>query len=104
MKRTITAMTTGGDKKSFKEEKGYSRAGGLLKSKATKSDLEKKQTRLNAFSAEQNKQVGDTVRRNVDAPGAIKDGAELNDAGMYKGDQKYRKMKKIRTPRYRHGS
>lgn len=98
-KRKIKSITGGG--MSYREEKGYSRVGGAFKSKELKTDLESKAKRANAFTADQNKQVADTMQRNNDVPGALKKGATLNDAGMYKGDQRYKKTKGKRTARFR---
>jgi hypothetical protein len=103
-KRKIKSITGGG--MSYREEKGYSRVGGAFKSKELKTDLEAKAKRANAFSADQNKQVADTMQRNNDVPGALKKGAILNSGGGepgYQGDQRYKKTKRTRLARFRGG-
>lgn len=49
----------------FKDKNGYSKVGGLLKSTATKADLQKTQTRANKFTPEQNKQVDKALKVNT---------------------------------------
>jgi hypothetical protein len=50
MGRKIKSLSGNGGS-SFKDAHGYSKVGGVLKSKDTKMALEKKQLRMNAFKA-----------------------------------------------------
>lgn len=100
----MTAGSSKGNpgKKSYKAEKGYSKVGGLLKSKATKGEIESKQKRLNAFSAAENKQVGDAINRNAQTKQMINQGMKMNEYGLPAGDQKYKKKKvKFANPKFR---
>jgi hypothetical protein len=71
---------------------------------------ESREKRLKRFSPEQNKQVADTIERNVNVKEAIKKGAVLNTQGNepgYQGDQRYKQLtrKKIKImPKYRKSS
>lgn len=84
-------------KKSHKQTKGYSRVGGLLKSKSTKEDLEKTQARMNKFSKSDTKRVAETMKINTKTTQALKEGLELNEYGAPKGGQKHRKFKLNRS-------
>jgi hypothetical protein len=92
---------------SFRKEHGYTRLGSLTKSKETKDQLQKKQARINRFTPAQNKQVADTIERNVNVKEAVKKGAVLNTKGTepgYQGDQRYKPLtkKKIKiSPKFR---
>ena len=104
--KLMAGSSKGDKKKSYKSQKGYSRVGGILKSEATKKDLEKRQERLNSFTPSQNKQVAQTVERNVDVESAVKKGAKLNSGGNepgYEGDQRYKKIgnRKVTTPKFK---
>jgi hypothetical protein len=94
----MAKIITNNPGKSYKETKGYSRVGGLLKSDAEKATLEKKQARLNAYSPEQTKQATSVEVKNKTVPKQ----EELNDYGAFKGGQEFKPAKpKFRTPRYR---
>lgn len=81
----------------FKDKKGYSRIGGVLKSDVEKQSLEKKQTRLNAYSPAQNAQATAVVTKNKVVPKK----EELNDYGAFKGGQKFKAAGRKNTPRFR---
>jgi hypothetical protein len=81
----------------FKDKNGYSRAKSLVMSKEEKVEAQNKQARANSFSGAQNKQISDTIKRNTSTP----DASNLNDYGMYKGDQKYKKFGKKGMPKFR---
>lgn len=102
----ISSGSSKGDpnKKSYKQQKGYSRVGGLLKSDSTKADLEKTQARKNKFSAADNKRVDQSMKINNDTKTALKEGLELNEYGAPKGGQKFKKFrlgKKGPMPKFR---
>ncbi len=72
----------------YKDQKGYSKVGGLLKSADTKADLESKQSRANQFSPAQNKQVQDQL----DIQSGRKKVA-MNEHDLPLGDQKKKKYR-----------
>lgn len=91
----ISTGSSKGDpkKKSYKQTKGYSRVGGLLKSESTKADLEKTQARKNKFSPADTKKVAATMKINNNTTQALNEGLELNEYGAPKGGQKQKKFR-----------
>ena len=98
--RKIRSMNSEGGEKSFKEEKGYTKAGSIFKSRATKDDLERKQKRLNSFSESQNKEM-EQQKRLINKTPEVVDKVEFNEYGLPRGGQVYRKQKRNGKPKYR---
>lgn len=95
----IMAASSKGDpkKKSYKQTKGYSRMGGILKSASSKASLESKAKRSVAFdNATDKKKVAELNKINTQTGKAVDEGLQLNDYGAPKGGQKHKKFNLVR--------